>query len=286
MELNKPKLRQSTLSFSSKSGLLSYSIKSQTEPISLPTISNNVCLEESNGGLNKIQASPGQRRLNDLKGVWVIEKITDYKEKLKDPNVSSEDKIEIVVRLQEKSPSTEMIQSTGIGTVIRNIAKSKQDQENIPSVRLIKESMKLYRHWKRLVERREDQDLVRRMENLNTTERQNQVKKLKDACKDCIDKNIKEREMDIELNVLYNLANSIEEYVFISTGQFIGSYYRRILQKLICDIRENKFKWFQKIFIIKENFRVIETGNNNVDKTTFVGDIVKEQLGDYILKSM
>ena len=131
MDSDKPKLRQSTFSFSSKSGLLSYSVNRLPESISSPIISNNVCLEESNGALNKIGVSPGQRRLNDLKGVWVIEQVNDYKERLKDPLVSSEDKIEIVLRLQKKSPSTEMIQSTGIGTLIRSIAKSKQDQENI-----------------------------------------------------------------------------------------------------------------------------------------------------------
>ena len=138
MKPGKPKLRQSTLNFSSKTGSLSYSVKSPKEPLANNSSSNSsFCLasqlssnnsslsfdESQNGGLNNIQMSPGQRRLNDLKGVWIIKQIDQYKEKLNDPAVSSEEKIDIVLRLLDKSPSTEMIQSSGIGTIIKNIAK-------------------------------------------------------------------------------------------------------------------------------------------------------------------
>ena len=285
MDIQKPKLRQSTLSFSSKSGSLSYGIKHVVKPLSSPTESNNILsLDDSNSGsLNKIEMSPGQRRLNDLKGVWIIEQINEYNEKLIDPTTSSKEKIDIIQQLLDKSPSTEMIQSTGIGDIIKSIAKSKHDQENIQSVSLIKESMKLYRHWKRLAEKRVDQNLVTRMANLNTTERQNQVKKLEEACRDCIYKESKEKEIENESNLLNRLANSIEKSVYSSSGNFIGSYYRRIIQNIVSDIEENKLGWCQKILIVNEQIRQIETKSKNIDQVRIVTEKVQELLSAYDL---
>ena len=296
MKPGKPKLRQSTLNFSSKTGSLSYSVKSPKEPLANNSSSNSsFCLasqlssnnsslsfdESQNGGLNNIQMSPGQRRLNDLKGVWIIKQIDQYKEKLNDPAVSSEEKIDIVLRLLDKSPSTEMIQSSGIGAIIKNLAKSRHDQENIQSVTLVKESMKLYRHWKRLVQKREDLNLVARMKNLNTTERQNQVKKLVEACSACIYKDIrgyKDKDIANELKFLNSFANYIENYVFNISGNFIGSYYRRLIQDMTSDITENKFGWCQKILLLNEKFRASETSKNAIDKLAIVSELVKEQL--------
>ena len=285
MDLQKPKLRQSTLSFSSKSGSLSYGIKPAAKPLSSPTAFNNMLgLDDSNSGsLNKIEMSPGQRRLNDLKGVWIIEQINDYKEKLIDPTTSSNEKIDIIQQLLDKSPSTEMIESTGIGVIIKSIAKSKHDQENIQSVSLIKESMKLYRYWKRLAEKRVDQNLVTRMENLNTTERQNQVKKLEEACEDCIHKENKEKQIEHESKLLNTFACSIEKCVYSSSGNFIGSYYRRILKNIVSDIEENKFGWCQKILIVNEQIRLTETKSKKIDKMIIVNEKVQELLSAYDL---
>ena len=45
------------------------------------------------GALNKIKPDRGQRRISDLGGVVVLEKIQKYVQKLKDPNISSVAKV-------------------------------------------------------------------------------------------------------------------------------------------------------------------------------------------------
>ena len=45
------------------------------------------------GALNKLKPDRGQRRISDLDGVVVLEKIQKYVQKLSDPNVSSVAKV-------------------------------------------------------------------------------------------------------------------------------------------------------------------------------------------------
>ena len=143
--------------------------------------------------------------------------------------------------------------------------------------------MKLYRYWKRLAEKRVDQNLVTRMENLNTTERQNQVKKLEEACKDCIYKENKEKQIEHESKLLNTFACSIEKCVYSSSGNFIGSYYRRIIQNIVSDIEENKLGWCQKILIFNEQVGLIETKSKKIDQIRIVTEKVQELLSAYDL---
>ena len=55
------------------------------------TSSSNISHE--GGALNKIKPDRGQRRLFDLGGVIVIEKLEEYIKKLKDPQVSTAAKV-------------------------------------------------------------------------------------------------------------------------------------------------------------------------------------------------
>ena len=279
------KTLQSTLSICNKSGALSYSSTNSIESFS-PIPPNNYLHECSNGGLNKIEVTRGQRRLHDLKGVVVIKQIKGYLEKLKSPDVPIDKKLEIIKHLQEKTPSTKILQSSGLGTLIRNIAKSSPDQENVQSIMLMKESKKLYRHWKRLIEKRIDQNLVSTMKNINITERQNHVKKLQEACKTCLNKDGNDGgDNNSALSVSNTAVNRIEQYVFNLTGKFIGTYYRRLMEKLISDIKENKSGLFQKIFIFNGKVLMVDTGYDKISKGARVDYVLKEHLNAFILES-
>jgi len=281
-----PKSRQSTLKHCTKSGLLSYSFKNSINVSRRASTPIENILDESSGGLNKIEVSRGQKRLDELAGVVKIDQLNAYIRKLKDPSVSTDEKIDIILQLQEKSPSTKIIQSTGIGILVRSMAKDKQDQENFESVKLMKESKKLYRQWKRLVEKRVDNNLVSTMKNLNITERQNHIKKLEQACIDCVTTHCNETGDQSRLSVSKPIVNRMEHYVFNLTGKFIGSYYRRLMQKIIIDVRDNNSGLFQKIFIFNGKLRLLETGYDKISKGARVDDILKEHLSEYLLESV
>ena len=79
------------------------------------------------------------------------------------------------------------------------------------------------------------------------------------------------------------MACSIEKRVYCSSGNFIGSYYRRILKNIVSDIEENTFEWCQKILIVNEQIRQIETKNKNIDQIRIVTEKVQELLSAYDL---
>ena len=66
-------------------------------------------------------------RLFELKGVVVLEKLHEYRESLKDPDVSPEEKIKILNELIEKQPSTQIISSSKIGKVIRRLRQDTSE---------------------------------------------------------------------------------------------------------------------------------------------------------------
>jgi len=65
--------------------------------------------------------------LFELKGVVVLEKLYEYKDALLDPKLDSDEKIKILNELIEKQPSTEIIQSSKIGKVIRKLAENTSE---------------------------------------------------------------------------------------------------------------------------------------------------------------
>jgi hypothetical protein len=67
-------------------------------------------------------------RLFELKGVVVLEKLTEYKEVLQNPGVEETEKIRILDELLEKEPATKIIQTSKIGKVIRNLSKENEGQ--------------------------------------------------------------------------------------------------------------------------------------------------------------
>ena len=68
-------------------------------------------------------------RLFELRGVVVLEKMTEYRDALKDPEVDETRKLEILDELLSKEPATEIIQSSKIGKVIKKLAQSPTESE-------------------------------------------------------------------------------------------------------------------------------------------------------------
>ena len=71
----------------------------------------------------------GQRRLNDLRGVVVLEDIQAFVTQLKSSQVASGEKVEILKNLLSKQPSTEVIVKTGIGKVVKKLMLKSEDPE-------------------------------------------------------------------------------------------------------------------------------------------------------------
>jgi len=92
----------------------------------------------------------GQRRLNDLRGVVVLEDIQAFVTQLKSSQVASGEKVEILKNLLSKQPSTEVIVKTGIGKVVKKLMLKSEDPELAKAARQVKI------RWQNLIERRID----------------------------------------------------------------------------------------------------------------------------------
>ena len=75
------------------------------------------------GKLNRIPKPRGQRKLTDLDGVVKLDLINQAVNDLNNPDVPDERKVELLKNLRRKSPATEIIKSSGIGKIIRKLAK-------------------------------------------------------------------------------------------------------------------------------------------------------------------
>ena len=82
--------KSTSYSTDSKSSKLNINKSSTIVSISssVPKQQPNSISSSDIGALNKIKPSKGQRRISDLGGVVVIEKIKEYVRKLSDPNIA------------------------------------------------------------------------------------------------------------------------------------------------------------------------------------------------------
>ena len=88
-----------------------------------------------------------QSSLFSLKGVVVVEDLVRAKKLLKEEHVEEERKVTVLRELGEKRPSTELLESTGIGRTVRKLSKEGEGEVKV-------EATKVYRSWKDAVERR------------------------------------------------------------------------------------------------------------------------------------
>ena len=99
-------------------------------------------LREQKEEPRKVQSS-----LFSLKGVVVVEDLVRAKKLLKEEHVEEERKVTVLRELGEKRPSTELLESTGIGRTVRKLSKEGEGEVKV-------EATKVYRSWKDAVERR------------------------------------------------------------------------------------------------------------------------------------
>ena len=87
--------KKSSLKNGNKSSLVKSRSYSTSSRLSSTTSQSNSSNSSSSdvGALNKIKPDWGQRKISDLDGVVVLEKIQEYVQKLSDPNVASVAKV-------------------------------------------------------------------------------------------------------------------------------------------------------------------------------------------------
>jgi len=105
------------------------------------------------GSLNLIPKARGQQRISDLKGVVSLDRFEDVVSQLTDETVSDTTKVRLLKSLREKQPATQVIQSTGIGKIVRQLSRSEEG-EGVICEEVRREALKVYKDWKGLVESR------------------------------------------------------------------------------------------------------------------------------------
>ena len=90
--------KKSSLKNGNKSSLVKSRSYSTSSRLSSTTSQSNSSISSSSdvGALNKIKPDWGQRKISDLDGVVILEKIQEYVQKLSDPNVASVAKVKWV----------------------------------------------------------------------------------------------------------------------------------------------------------------------------------------------
>ena len=99
-------------------------------------------LREQKEEPRKVQSS-----LFSLKGVVVVEDLVKAKNLLRDEDVDPKRKVRVLRQLGEKKPSTELLETTGIGRTVRRLSKEGEGEVK-------KVATKVYITWKQAVEKR------------------------------------------------------------------------------------------------------------------------------------
>ena len=99
-------------------------------------------LKEQKEEPRKVQSS-----LFSLKGVVVVEDLVKAKNLLRDEDVDPERKVKVLRQLGEKQPSTELLETTGIGRTVRRLSKEGEGEVK-------KVATEVYITWKQAVEKR------------------------------------------------------------------------------------------------------------------------------------
>ena len=99
-------------------------------------------LREQKEEPRKVQSS-----LFSLKGVVVVEDLVKAKNLLRDEDVDPERKVKVLRQLGEKQPSTELLETTGIGRTVRRLSKEAEGEVK-------KVATEVYITWKQAVEKR------------------------------------------------------------------------------------------------------------------------------------
>jgi len=194
---------------------------------------------ESRGSLNLIPKVRGQQRISDLKGVVSLDKIEDIVHQLKDQTVSVTTKVGLLRSLRAKQPATQLIKSTGIGKIVRQLSQGDDVDSKVKS-----EAAKVYKDWKALVESRVekkvkakhievacDQDTVKARQTTVSLLRQALIKVKQGQSSDG------PHSLDDHDKVL---TDQIEKCLFKTCGNLLSKRYRRSGRKIVFDLTYQK----------------------------------------------
>lgn len=188
------------------------------------------------GSLNSIPKVRGQQKISDLKGVVSIDKFEDVVRQLKDQSVSGKTKITLLRSLRDKKPSTQVIQSTGIGKVVRQLSQGAGDEVQ-------REAQKVYKDWKRLVESRVQKKIAAKhievaCDEDTTKARQTTVSLLRQALAKA---NQNRGGSSSSLSDKDKVATTqIEKCLFRLCGNLLNKRYRRAGRKIVFDLTYQK----------------------------------------------
>jgi len=176
-------------------------------------------LREQKQEVKKVQSS-----LHSLKGVVVVEDLVRAKKLLKDSEVEEEKKVRVLRQLGEKRPSTELLESTGIGRTVKKL--SREGEGEVRSA-----ASKVYRSWKDTVERRVELSHTKievRCDKETESRRSSAVRLVTTALTRSLDCSAQRRE---------ELAREVEKEVFTACNNLVGSRYRKLTRKVVFGLR-------------------------------------------------
>jgi len=176
-------------------------------------------LRQQKQEVKKVQSS-----LHSLKGVVVVEDLVRAKKLLKDSEVEEEKKVRVLRQLGEKRPSTELLESTGIGRTVKKL--SREGEGEVRSA-----ASKVYRSWKDTVERRVELSHTKievRCDKETESRRSSAVRLVTTALTRSLDCSAQRRE---------ELAREVEKEVFTACNNLVGSRYRKLTRKVVFGLR-------------------------------------------------
>jgi len=234
--------------------------------------SPNAYAKHNTGALNKIKKLPGQRTLHDLNGVVSLEYIKNAVKKLGHANTAIDEKVSILKRLRSKQPSTEIIKSSGIGKLVRSIAKSTDSSANPEEEKFKHEATDLYKKWKKTIEKRVElacnaKDIEVDYDDTTKNLRTNAISLMKNALRPkkgstpkASDQNLSTSEIDAEV------LKAMEKYLFEFYGRKVNTKYRKMIRRIVFDIQYNKGSIREQLSMINNSFRKEEINKSDLLK--------------------
>jgi len=228
--------------------------------------------KHNSGALNKIRKLPGQRTLNDLNGVVSLEYIKNAVKKLGDANTAIHEKVSILKKLRSKQPSTEIIKSSGIGKLLRSIAKSTNSSSNPEEEKFKDEATDLYKKWKKTIEKRVElacnaKDIEVDYDDTTKNLRTNAISLMKNASRSIKGstpepsvQNLSTNEIDTEV------FKAIEKHFFEFYGRRVNTKYRKMTRRIVFEIQYNKGNIRNQLSVISNTFRKEEKNKSDILK--------------------
>lgn len=166
-----------------------------------------------------------QRTLESLSGVVVIEDIKKYKVLLENCGTSADKKIDILKKLNQKSPATQILIDTAIGKTVNRLRKS-QNSEVAESAEI------LYNNWKQILERRVE---------LSSTKIEVKFDRETERVRSASRKFIETSLNNNQVRNCKQIAEEFEKQVYLTSNKRVGKVYRKLSRKLVFELKNQKY---------------------------------------------